>query len=136
MRWVAALLLLAAPAAAQDFETASPPTAKDAIRLVLLNADIPLSVDPSCSGVNTTAYPDDPTIGDYVAGFLAEFATEADNRIDAGCKPPVGGRLSCSVTLRQRDDASETVWSWGLTFEADAPTGVIDVDTIVCTGAG
>jgi hypothetical protein len=70
-RFVIALLLLTgAPAPATG--PATPPTARQIIRALLANGDVPLTVHPSCKGVG--AEPSDVNLRDYVSGLLANFS--------------------------------------------------------------
>ena len=85
---VAALLaagaaLGAEPAPAAGRATA--PSAKEVVALALRNADLPLAGIPSCEGAGTSA--SDATLGDYLAGFLAEqTGRSGKNWIEAGCR--------------------------------------------------
>jgi hypothetical protein len=128
---------LAGPAAgsgqAQPFVHSAPPTAKDALRLVMRNAGVTLPRGGSCDGVDTTGI-ENPTIGDYLGGFLAELAPAPGvSGIAASCTGEPAD-LACEVTIRR--DAGDEVWAWGLRFRADGITGEIRPDSLECTGAG
>jgi len=115
------------------FVATIPATAKDALRLVFHNADLPLPQGGSCDGVDTTGM-ENPTIGDYLGGFLAELRPAGGiSGVAAGCTGGLSD-LSCEVTIRR--DAGDDVWAWGLRFHADGITGTIRPDGLECTGAG
>jgi hypothetical protein len=117
----------------QPFVRSMPATAKDALRLVMRNAGMVLPRGGSCEGVDTTGI-ENPTIGDYLGGFLAELAPAAGvSGIAASCTGETAD-LACEVTIRR--DAGEVVWAWGLRFRADGITGDIRPDSLECTGAG
>jgi hypothetical protein len=131
------LATLAGPSAgsgqAQPFVQSTPATAKDALRLVLRNAGLTLPRGGSCDGVDTTGI-ENPTIGDYLGGFLAELAPAPGNSgIAAKCTGDTAD-LACEVTIQR--DAGDEVWAWGLRFRADGITGDIRADSLECTGAG
>ena len=140
LRTIAASLLaavLAGPSAgsgqAESFVQSTPATAKDALRLVMRNAGMALPHGGSCDGVDTTGI-ENPTIGDYLGGFLAELTPAAGvSGIAASCTGEMVD-LACEVTIRR--DAGEVVWAWGLRFRADGITGDIRPDSLECTGAG
>ena len=137
---VAALLSAATITAASQadgpsgpFVATIPATAKDALRLVFHNADLPLPQGGSCDGVDTTGM-QNPTIGDYLGGFLAELRPAGGiSGVTAACTGGLSD-LSCEVTIRR--DAGDEVWAWGLRFHADGTTGTIRPDGLECTGAG
>lgn len=109
------------------------PSAKDAIRLLINNHDISLSVDASCKGVGTQ--PADQTIGDYISGFLAAQNT-GKNGITAGCKPAPDStdRWQCSVELHHSE--GEDVWTWGVDFGVRKADRTVIRESVRCTGAG
>jgi hypothetical protein len=129
--------LLAGPSAGsgetQPFVQSTPPTAKDALRLVMHNARLALPRGGSCDGVDTTGIAN-PTVGDYLGGFLAELAPASGvSGIAASCTGELAD-LACDVTIQR--DAGDVVWAWGLRFRADGVTGDIKPDSLECTGAG
>ena len=137
---IAALLWAAAivPASQADgpagpFVTTMPATAKDALRLVFHNADLPLPRGGSCEGVDTSGI-ENPTIGDYLGGFLAELRPAAGTSGVAAVCTGALSDLSCEVTIQR--DAGDEVWAWGLRFHADGVSGTIRPDGLECTGAG
>ncbi|MGH6887552.1 MAG: hypothetical protein ACREGK_15915 [Geminicoccales bacterium] len=117
----------------RPFVQFAPPTAKDALRLVMRNAGIALPQGGSCDGVDTTGIAN-PTIGDYLGGFLAELAPAPGvSGIAANCTGEPSD-LACEVTIQR--DAGDEVWAWGLRFRADGITGDIRPESLECTGAG
>jgi hypothetical protein len=129
--------MLAGPSAGsgqtQPFVQSTPASAKDALRLVMRNAGMTLPRGGSCEGVDTTGI-ENPTIGDYLGGFLAELTPAAGvSGIAASCTGETAD-LACEVTVRR--DAGDVVWAWGLRFRADGTTGDIRPDSLECTGAG
>jgi len=115
------------------FVTTMPATAKDALRLVFHNADLPLPRGGSCEGVDTSGI-ENPTIGDYLGGFLAELRPAAGSSgVAAACTGAISD-LSCEVTIQR--DAGDEVWAWGLRFHADGVSGTIRPHGLECTGAG
>lgn len=122
----------AAPATA-----AGAPTAKEAVALVFRNADVRLDASPTCSGVGTE--PGDATIGDFLAGFLAEQTGQGGkNWIDATCKDAPAGLASpgweCQVMVRRVD--GEERWGWGVRFFVRAADRKAVRSTFLCIGAG
>ncbi len=127
------LLALAGCSPGRPFVPSTPPTAKDALRLVMHNADLTLPRGGSCEGVDTTGIAD-PTVGDYIGGFLAELTPGPGvSGIAASCTGEPSD-LACEVTVQR--DAGDEVWAWGLRFRADGVTGDIRPDSLDCTGAG
>ena len=113
------------------------PTAKEAVALVFRNADVRLDSSSTCSGVGTA--PDDVTIGDFLAGFLAEQTGQGGkNWIDATCKDAPSGLASpgweCQVMIRRVD--GEERWGWGVRFFVRATDRKADRSTFRCIGAG
>ncbi|HZF35103.1 MAG TPA: hypothetical protein VE914_15005 [Candidatus Angelobacter sp.] len=137
---MAALLSAATVSAASQadgpsgpFVATIPATAKDALRLVFHNADLPLPRGGSCEGVDTTGI-ENPTIGDYLGGFLAELRpAKGMSGVAAACTGGLSD-LSCEITVRR--EAGDEVWAWGLRFRANGITGTIRPEGLECTGAG
>lgn len=125
-----AALLLAGAAQAQ---APDPHGAKAALQLVFRNHALPLPGTPSCRGVDTTGLPQ-PTLGDWLAGILAELPpAEGRSGILAGCEGDLG-RLRCRVHVSRA--SGEEVWRWGVRFTADGRTGRIAPESILCDSAG
>lgn len=134
----AALVVFAAAVAGasadmRPFVQGDPPTAKDALRLALHNAVLPLPRGGSCEGGATSGI-ESPTIADYLGGFLAELPPAAGvSGIAASCS---GARsdLACEITIQRQ--SGEEVWAWGLRFRADGINGDIRPESLFCTGVG
>jgi hypothetical protein len=129
----AALLLGAVPVWAAE---PSPPTARQMIRALLTNGNIPLSVHASCKGVGST--PGDVNLRDYVSGLLANF-TEPDSRnsiatLAKAVKGPDGGLLwECRVEFVHV--AGGDPFKYGVTFQL-RPNGSVVRESLRCTGSG
>ncbi len=130
-----------APASAPDASPAATaptgtPTAKEAIALVLRNGDVRLDSSPTCAGVGTS--PDDVTVGDFLAGFLAEQAGHGGrNWIDAACAATAADEppgWECRVVVRRVD--GEERWGWGVRFLVRASDRTAVRSSFVCLGAG
>lgn len=132
-----------APRSAAVATPASPagagtPTAKEAVALVLRNADVRLDSDASCADVGTSR--GDVSIGDFLAGFLAEQTGEGSGRnwIDASCKDAPAGLASpgweCQMLVRRVD--GEERWGWGVRFFVRASDRKAVRSTFRCIGAG
>ena len=122
------------PAAA----AAGAPGAKEAIALVFRNSGVRLDSDLSCAGVGTS--PGDVSIGDFLAGFLAEQTGRGDgkNWIDASCKDAPAGLAppgwECRVLVRRVD--GEERWGWGVRFLVRASDRKAVPSSFRCLGAG
>jgi hypothetical protein len=101
------------------------------IRALLKNTDVRLDVHQSCEGVGTD--PTDETIGDYIAGFMAEQRVP-ENTIEAGCEPGSSGDQQCQVWFKHNDPDDE--WAWGVAFEMSSSDGKLSRSSIRCLGAG
>lgn len=108
-------------------------SAKAALRLVFRNGALPLPDTPSCRGVDTTGLAN-PTLGDWLAGILAELPpAPGTSGITAGCEGGADG-LRCRVHVSRA--SGEEVWTWGVRFTADGRTGMIEPASIVCDSSG
>jgi hypothetical protein len=117
-------------------ETQPPATQgpQQAIRAVLRLHDVPLTVHESCRNVGSQF--GDDTIGDYVAGLIAEQTRTSPggrNAVSASCQPSdTAGAYRCSVELAKQDGDDE--WARGLEFTTTG--GQVDTGSIRCTGGG
>ncbi len=114
-----------------------PPTAKDAIDVLLASSQVPLSVDPSCQGVGTEQ--SDQTIGRYLSGFLAELSDpQASNAIETTIEaqqlPSGEPAWVCKVMLRHA--MGEDIWRWGVEFAVQQKDGTVRPDSFRCLGGG
>ena len=108
-------------------------TARTALRGALMLRDLPLRSHATCRDVGP--HPDDKTVGDYLAGFLAAL-TDGTNQIKADCQPAKGkaGRQRCEVWLKHTD--KEDQWAWGLQFDMTNGARKVDPASVRCLGAG
>ena len=117
---------------------AAAPTAKEVIALVFRNAHVRLASDPSCAGVGTSR--EDQSIGDFLAGFLAEQTGQAAGRnwIEVLCKDAPGGQAppgwECQMLVRRLD--GEERWGWGVRFLVRASDRKAVRQSFRCAGAG
>ena len=122
-------------AGAQSAAAGDVPGAKQALRALLSTHDVPLTVHDSCANVGSELA--DTTIGDYVAGLLAELRPTSpggNNTIAAECSAEGAGRgWRCSVEVARRDGDDE--WVRGVEFLLSEEGGV-SRDSIRCTGGG
>lgn len=135
--WLAALAAIALPltvhAQAPPTTQVDPRSAKGAIRLLFHNAALRLPDTPSCRGVDTTGIVN-PTLGDWLAGILAELRpATGTSGVSAGCEGEIRA-LRCHVHVSRA--SGEEVWRWGVTFAANGHTGTIQASTIRCASAG
>jgi hypothetical protein len=134
-RFVIALLLLTgAPAPATGPPT--PPTARQIIRALLANGDVPLTVHPSCKGVG--AEPSDVNLRDYVSGLLANFSeADAKNSIATGAKmittPGRERRWECRVEFVHIPQGDP--FRYGVTFQMRLDGSLVR-QSVRCTGSG
>lgn len=117
---------------------AGAPAAKEAIALVFSNSGVRLDSDPSCAGVGTS--PGDSSIGDFLAGFLAEQIGDGPgkNWIDASCKDAQAGQApsgwECQVLVRRVN--GEERWGWGVRFLVRSADRKAVPSSFRCIGAG
>lgn len=128
-------LALAAAAVAGAAEAAaaaepSAPTPRDVLRAALQLRDVRLDVDASCRRAGP--HEGDRTIGDYLAGMLAEMDRPV-NTVEASCEPARPGVHRCTLWLKHRDE--EERWAWGLAFEIDRARRPLP-RSVRCVGAG
>ncbi|MBX7171721.1 MAG: hypothetical protein K1X72_12245 [Pyrinomonadaceae bacterium] len=113
------------------------PTAKEAIKQVILNGDIRLSVGKNCQDVG--ASPTDKTILDYLSGILANQAEpKTENFIEFKFKQEKG-RLSeiiwiCDLLFKGKD--AEDVWSNGVRFKLRNSDRKLLRESLSCIGTG
>jgi hypothetical protein len=127
-----------APATASSTpSTIEPPSAKEILRALLSSSDVSLRVDPSCAGVGSEF--SDATIGDYVAGLMAQHAQRSGtNWIEVASDPQPGGKpvrfWNCRVVFHRID--GEERGGWGVTFLMRASDHHVVNDSFRCTGGG
>lgn len=107
------------------------PDSGSILRLLLAEGQYPLSRHDSCKDVGTR--PDDQTIGDYLAGFLAEQG-DGTNSITADCPAKNAASYECEVYLKHADGDDQ--WAWGVSFEISKSAGAIVDGSVRCLGAG
>jgi len=98
---------------------------------VLQSGDVSLEVDPSCAEAGTSST--DTTLGQYLAGFMAELTPAEGTNGIATQVEQVGDGWRCRFMLQR--GVGEDVWSWGLEFQLSA-TGKVLRDSFRCVGAG
>ncbi len=118
-------------------ETIVEPTVKEAIKQVILNGDIPLSVGKNCESVGTS--PDDKTILDFLSGVLSfQAAPNSANQIEFVFKQEKGSRNEivwiCDLMFRGKDD--EDVWSNGIRFKMLNSNRKLIRESLSCIGTG
>ncbi|MBB6096266.1 hypothetical protein HNQ60_005188 [Povalibacter uvarum] len=109
---------------------AGPPDRGLVLRVLLANLRIPLSSHASCKDIGTL--PSDTTVGDYIAGFMAEQTT-GQNSITTECPARTGHGYQCEVYLKHSDGDDE--WGWGVGFEI-AEDATLVPGSMRCLGAG
>ncbi len=116
--------------------------AKEALRYLLRNSAIPLTVNSTCKTVGMRG---DKTIGDFTSGMLAQFVyvkgKNAKNWISASCKSnPKSSKTDpvrdCELTFHQARLEEEILWGWGFKFSANKNSGIIMRKTLMCMVAG
>lgn len=130
-------LNLAALVAAQKTEKIVEPTAKEAIKQILSNGNIPLSSIESCKSVGTSAT--DKTILDFLSGVLSfQAEPNSDNRIEFTFKQKEGNRnvifWVCALTFYGKD--AEDVWSNGVRFDLRNSDRKLVRSSVMCIGTG
>ncbi|MGI8788886.1 MAG: hypothetical protein ACR2HG_14180 [Pyrinomonadaceae bacterium] len=113
------------------------PTAKEAIKQILSNGDIPLSVGKNCQSVGTAK--DDRTILDFISGILSfQAAPNSTNQIEFTFKQEKGKRNEiiwvCDLLFRGKDE--EDVWSNGVRFKMRNADRRLLRDSLMCIGTG
>ena len=113
------------------------PTAKESIKQILSNGDIPLSLASNCKSAGTS--PEDKTILDYLSGILSfQTAKDSSNRIEFTFKRE-NGRASeiiwvCDLMIFGKD--AEDVWSNGVRFKMRNSDRKLLRNTVMCIGTG
>lgn len=113
------------------------PTAKEAIKQVLSNGDIPLSAGKNCGSVGTSK--DDRTVLDFLSGVLSfQTAPNSASKIEFAFKQEKGkgGELVwiCDLLFKGKDD--EDVWSNGIRFKIRNADRRLLRDSLMCIGTG
>lgn len=136
---LAALLAAGTARAAGPAPAATPPAApaaKEVVALALRNAGLPLAGIPSCEGAGTSA--SDATLGDFLAGFLAEqTGSSGKNWIETECREAAPGKprgWDCRLVVRRSD--GEERWGWGVRFFVRASDRKPVRSSFACVGAG
>ena len=113
------------------------PTVKEAIKQVILNGNIPLSVGKDCASVATSET--DKTVLDFLSGILA-FQAEPNsaNQIEFAFKQEKG-KLNevvwvCDLMFKGKD--SEDVWSNGIRFKMRNSNRKLIRESLSCIGTG
>jgi len=124
--------LLASGAAAG----AAAPTAKQMLRALLANGDVPLSTHASCKDVSSE--PSDTTLRDYISGLLANFAEpDAKNSISTSAKPvkTANGEIRWECRVQFVHVPGEDPFRYGVTFQMKGD-GTLIRTSLRCTGSG
>ncbi len=113
------------------------PTAKEAVKLIIQNGDIPLSANESCRSVGTSKT--DKTVLDYLSGILSfQTVPDSSNRIEFVFKRGKGKYNElvwiCDLTFFGKD--AEDVWSNGIKFKMRNLDRKLLRDSVVCIGTG
>lgn len=113
------------------------PTAKEAIRQVLLNGNILLSAAKNCQSVGTAA--DDKTILDFLSGVLSfQAAPDSTNQVEFIFKQEKGQRSEliwvCDLSFKGRD--AEDVWNNGIRFKMRNADRKLMRESLMCIGTG
>ena len=110
------------PAPPTENIAAPAPTTKQILQVLFDALDTPLSISETCAGVGTEA--NDHTIGDFIAGFMAEMGARTGHHwIEIAAEPTraIDGHpvWQCRVILRRQHGEEE--WGWGVGFQLDNP---------------
>lgn len=113
------------------------PTAKEAIKLMLLNGNILLSAAKNCRSVGTSAA--DKTILDFLSGVLSfQAAPDSINQIEFAFKQEKGSRNEplwvCDLSFKGKD--AEDVWSNGVRFKMRNTDRQMLRESLMCIGTG
>jgi hypothetical protein len=130
-------LCLISFAQAQTKEAIVEPTAKEAIKQVILNGNIPLALGKNCESVGTS--PNDKTILDFLSGTLAfQTVPNSRNQIEFAFKQEKGSRSEvvwiCDLMFRGKDE--EDVWSNGIRFTMRNSNRKLIRESLSCIGTG
>ena len=118
-------------------ETIVEPTVKEAIKQIISNGDIPLSVGKNCESVGTS--PEDKTILDFLIGVLSfQAAPNSQNQIEFVFKQEKNSHNQtvwfCDLSFKGKD--SEGVWSNGIRFKMLNSNRKLIRESISCIGTG
>lgn len=113
------------------------PTIKEAIKQIISNGDVPLSVGKNCESVGTS--PDDKTILDFLIGVLSfQAAPNSQNQIEFVFKQEKNLHNQivwvCDLSFKGKDD--EGVWDNGIRFKMLNSSRKLIRESISCIGAG
>ena len=113
------------------------PTAKEAIKLILLNGNILLSAAKSCQSVGTSAA--DKTILDFLSNILSfQSAPDSTNQIEFAFKQEKSSRNEtlwvCDLSFKGKD--AEDVWSNGIRFKMRNTDRQMLRESLMCIGTG
>ena len=126
------------PAPSMESAAAPAPTTKQILQVLFDALDTPLSISETCAGVGTEA--NDHTIGDFIAGFMAEMGARTGHHwIEIAAEPTraIDGHpvWQCRVILRRQHGEEE--WGWGVGFQLDNPPPYTLLKASVrCLGSG
>jgi hypothetical protein len=113
------------------------PTAKEAIKQILLNGNILLSAGKNCESVGTLS--DDKTILDFLSGVLSfQAEPNTNNAIEFSFKQQTGKRNEtiwiCDLLFRGGDE--ETPSSNGIRFTMRNSDRRLMRESVMCIGTG
>jgi len=113
------------------------PTAKEAIKQILLNGDILLSAGKNCASVGTSS--DDKTILDFLSGVLSfQAEPNTNNAIEFSFKQEKGKRNEivwvCDLLFRGGDEESPA--SNGIRFMMRNADRRLMRESVMCIGTG
>jgi hypothetical protein len=118
-------------------EKAVEPTAKQAIKQILLNSDVPLSAGKNCASVGTSS--GDRTILDFLSGILSfQAEPNTNNAIEFSFKQEKGKRNEivwvCDLLFRGGDEESPS--SNGIRFTMRNSDRRLIRESLMCIGTG